>query len=225
MIANRRWRRGEPLAHPRRACRRALLLTPAATPPDPGRDEPRLLLEVVPRDHPVIQGERHVRDARCKPVRGRARDSLQLRAPIVAQVTRNPALEWRQAGQGRTPFPAQQLARSLGRPCERDRVGRQKRKPAQRALSRAIEEEEVREPAEADASAERVWSGDEGQNEGHGPTNFLVVPRSALAPGRGRHNAVCSISFASSTSLAVTPPALCVHSFTCTLPQLTARSG
>src|SRR5204862_5981352 len=54
----------------------------------------------------------------------------------------------------------------------------------------------------------------------HGPTNFFVVPRRTLAPGLGRQSAVCSMSCASSMSLAVTPPALCVHSFTCTLPQL-----
>src|SRR5438552_16696683 len=79
--------------------------------------------------------------------------------------------------------------------------------------------------AEADAGAEAIGDGDERYGDRHEPTNFLVVPRSALLPACGRHSAVRSMSCASSTSLAVTPPALCVHSFTCTLPQLTARSG
>src|SRR5687768_13246537 len=122
-------------------------------------------------------------------------------------------------------MPPQQRAGLLGRTRERDRIRAEKRIAAQRPLGRAVEKQQIGKRAAPDARAERIGRRGERNDDRHGPTNFLPVPRSALTPGRGRHSAVCSISFASSTSLVVTPPALCVDSFTCTFPQLTARSG
>ncbi len=116
---------------------------------------------MIPRDHPVVEGECDVGQGGRQAVRGGPDDALQLGTPVIAQIARDAALERRQTGERLVLMGAQHVARRFRGARDRD----------------------------------------------------------------GRQSAVCSITCASSMSLAVTPPALCVQSFTCTFPQLTARSG
>src|SRR2546422_8474348 len=57
------------------------------------RDYPRPLRLVVPRDHPVVETEHDVGDGEV--VVAGARDPLEHRAPIVADVAGRPALDRR----------------------------------------------------------------------------------------------------------------------------------
>src|SRR2546428_13649507 len=63
---------------------------------NPRGDHPRPLRLVVPRDHPVVETEHDVRDGEV--VVAGARDPLERRAPIVADVAGRPALERWQLG-------------------------------------------------------------------------------------------------------------------------------
>ena len=48
---------------------------------------------MIPRDHPVVEGERDVRQVWRQPVRGWPDDLLLLGTPVVADVAGNAALE------------------------------------------------------------------------------------------------------------------------------------
>jgi len=152
---------------------------------------------------------------------------LQCGAPLVRYVSRDAALERRQVWDRSAGVGGEQRSSGgegvTGLPGVCYRVCGEKRVPAERAACGAVEENEVGEATETGAGVERVGPRPELDRQRH-ETNFFGVPRNELPPG-GRHRAVCSIKRASSTSLTVTPPALCVHSRTTTLPQLTARSG
>ncbi len=116
---------------------------------------------MIPRDHPVVEGECDVGQGGRQAVRGGPDDALQLGTPVIAQIARDAALERRQTGERLVLMGAQHVARRFRGARDRDRVGGEEGVSAQRALRRAIEKEEVGESAEANAGAEGVGSGNE----------------------------------------------------------------
>src|SRR5437899_429464 len=75
-------RRAEPVTDPIDPFARAPIPPPASPVPNSRGDDPGPALKVIPRHHPVVIGERHVRDLRRQAVRRRSRDALQLRTPV-----------------------------------------------------------------------------------------------------------------------------------------------
>src|SRR2546425_7411046 len=134
---------------------------------------------MVPRDHPVIVGKRYIGHLWCQAVRRRPRDALQLRTPVVADVAGNAALERRQAREWTVRMAAQHVTRRFGRARDGHRIGRKERIPAQRALRRAIEKEEVGKSAEADAAAKRVGRRTSGRTS-------VTIPRTSSSSHAAR---------------------------------------
>ena len=102
----------------------------------PACDQPGARLEMIPGNDPVILRQQHVWLW--------TGNALQRRTPLVTDVAGDAGLKRRQPREcTRRCVITEQLARGFRCADDRDRIGGEKRVPAQRALRRAVEKEEV----------------------------------------------------------------------------------
>jgi hypothetical protein len=71
---------------------------------------------MIPGDHPVVQTEHHVRDAKI--VEAGPGKPLEYRAPVIADIACNSTLKWRQSLNGISRFSGEEAS------CHAQRIPR-----------------------------------------------------------------------------------------------------